>query len=309
MIRPEPARWFEILAARDDAVLVLEALAATGAVEFEARPDAAQSSLLADVWPRLQQFAEYTRRYHAYWPQARGAPHAFTEPPAEVLARCLARIHAWAQEAEPVIAQLQRVAAERTELLLWQRVLGAMAGSTIDFSQLAAAGPLAQTRLFIFPPGSEPNIAPEALIRQFTVDGRLHALALGTAAALQPLAVQVAAFKGASYALPAWLHTDAAQNAAYIAARLEALERQEAELNATLGALHERHGLPAALGDAGHLQWVIQNVPVFESAGLFCRITGWTSEFSGDRLALRSSARARARSSTIPRRRKARGRR
>ncbi len=285
MIRPEPARWFEILAARDDTVLVLEALAAGGTVEFEAKPDVAQSSLGADVWPRLQQFAECTRRYHVYWPKARGAPHAFTEPPAEVLARSLTRVYAWAQGAEPVIAQLQRVAAERIELQLWQKVLGALAGSSIDFSQLAAAGPLAQARLFIFPPEAGPKLAPEALVRQFVVDGRLHVLAVGSAAALQPLATQVAAFKGTSYALPGWLHADAGENAADIAAQLGALERQEAELKTTLGALHERHRLPAALGDAGHLQWVIQNVPVFESAGLFCRITGWTSELSGDRLA------------------------
>ncbi len=33
MLRPRPTRWFEILAARDDATLVLEALARTGAVE------------------------------------------------------------------------------------------------------------------------------------------------------------------------------------------------------------------------------------------------------------------------------------
>src|SRR5208283_778498 len=161
-------------------------------------------------------------------------------------------------------------------------VLPGMAGSSIDFSQLAAAGPLAQARLFIFPPETEPNLASEALVLQFTVDGRRHALAVGTTAALQPLALQAAAFKGASYALPRWLHTDAGENTAYIAARLDVLESEEAELKASLGALHERHGLPAALGDASHLQWMVQNVPVFESAGLFCCITGWTSELSGE---------------------------
>ena len=40
MIRPKPARWFELLVARDDATLALEALAATSAVELEARPTA-----------------------------------------------------------------------------------------------------------------------------------------------------------------------------------------------------------------------------------------------------------------------------
>ena len=40
MIRPRPARWFEALVAKDDTTLLLEALAATGAVELEARAGA-----------------------------------------------------------------------------------------------------------------------------------------------------------------------------------------------------------------------------------------------------------------------------
>jgi V/A-type H+/Na+-transporting ATPase subunit I len=295
MIRPEPARWFEILAARDDAVLVLEALAASGAVEFEARPNAAQNLPLSDVWPRLQQFGEYARRYHAYWPPGRSRPHGFAEPPAAVLGRCLLRIGAWAQQAEPVIERLQRGAAERAELRLWQQVVSAAAGSAIDFSQLASAGPLVQVRLFVFPPEAEPELPLDGLLRRFVVDGRLHLLALGTTEALQPLAMQTAALKGTSHALPHWLHADAAENAAYVAARLGVLEREEAELEASLGALHQRHGLPEALGDISRLQWMIQNVPALESAGLFCWITGWTSELSGDRLAAgleRSGARA-----------------
>ena len=68
MIRPQPARWFEILVARDDATLALEALAGTGAVELEAAPASALPEDLADLRPRLSEFAELALRYHAYWP-------------------------------------------------------------------------------------------------------------------------------------------------------------------------------------------------------------------------------------------------
>jgi hypothetical protein len=57
MIRPKPARWFEILAARDDATLVLEALATTGAVELEAVQRRA-AGCAADLRPQLSEFAE-----------------------------------------------------------------------------------------------------------------------------------------------------------------------------------------------------------------------------------------------------------
>ena len=67
MIRPRPARWFELLVARDDTTRALEALAATGAVELEARTAALPPSL-TELRPLMQQYNELAQRYRAYWP-------------------------------------------------------------------------------------------------------------------------------------------------------------------------------------------------------------------------------------------------
>ena len=113
MLRPRPARWFEILAARDDATLVLEALARTGAVELEARASARLPSVLSDVMPLLVQYLDLSARYHAYWPPPEACrPSAFPEPPVATLQRSLAAIRAWTQDGEPVILALQRCEAE-----------------------------------------------------------------------------------------------------------------------------------------------------------------------------------------------------
>ena len=93
-LRPRPARWFELLVARDDTTLALEALAATGAVELEARSGAALPEAFADLHPLLQQFGELAQRYRAFWPPAAARASAFPEPPARALARCIARIRA-----------------------------------------------------------------------------------------------------------------------------------------------------------------------------------------------------------------------
>ncbi len=295
MIRPKPARWFELLVARDDATLALEALAGTAAVELEARPTAVLPAALADIRPLLRQFAEFSLRYHAYWPHDRCQASAFPEPPVATLDRSLAHIRAWAQEAEPVIQQIQRGEAEREELARWRHVLDAMAGSNVDFAQTVNAGPLVQVRLFLFPPDSEPAIPPGLLVRHFVADGWFHALAVGTAAELQPLAQQAALLKGQVRDMPAWLHTDMARNEAYVAARLSVLAGEETALRAQLAALDERHDLRTALGDAARLQWVLENVRSLETGDLFCWITGWTSELAGHRLASaldRSGARA-----------------
>jgi V/A-type H+-transporting ATPase subunit I len=299
MIRPKPARWFEILAARDDATLVLEALATTGAVELEARPSAVLPAALADLRPQLSEFAELASRYHAYWPQVKSPASAFPEPPAVTLLRSLARLRAWADEAEPVIRQLQRGEAERAELLLWRRVLVTIGDSVIDFARLAGAGPILHARLFVFPPDSAPELPPGTLTRTVDLDGTmvcaLAALTVGDADDVQALAQQAALLKGRVYDAPAWLRADAEETERYIGPRLDALAREEQRLRSEIDSLHARHELAAALSDANRLQWVIQNVHALESGDLFCWVTGWTSDFAGARLAdalARSGARA-----------------
>jgi len=299
MIRPKPARWFEILAARDDATLALEALATTGAVELEARPSAVLPAALADLRPQLSEFSELSLRYHAYWPRTKRSSSPFPEPPAATLARSLGYLRAWAGEAEPVILQLQRCEAERAELLLWRRVLTTIGESVIDFARLAGAGPVLHARLFVFPPDSEPELPPGTLTRTVDLDGSmvcaLCALTVGAADEVQALAQQAAILKGRVYDAPAWLKADAEETERYIAPRLAALDGEEQRLRTELETLHARHDLYTALGDASRLQWVIQNVRALESGDLFCWITGWTSDFHGHGIAAaleRSGARA-----------------
>ena len=295
MIRPHPARWFELLVARDDATLALEALAGTGAVELEARPTAVLPAALADIRPLLRQFAELSLRYHAYWPANHYPASPFPEAPLITLERSLACIRAWASDAEPVIQQLQRGESERLELSRWRRVLEAMAESNVDFAQTVNAGPLLQVRLFVFPPESEPAMPPGPLVRHFVAEGWQYALAVGTAEALQPLAQQAVLLKGQAHVVPPWLRTDKAHNETYVAARMAVLADEDKALRAQIAALDDRHHLRTALGDAARLQWVLENVRALETGDLFCRITGWTSEVAGHRLASaleRSGARA-----------------
>ena len=284
MIRPKPARWFELLVARDDATLALEALAGTGMIELEARPSAALPAALADLRVPMQQFSELAIRYHDYWPDDRWAPSAFPETPATTIERCLAQIRSWAQDAEPVIGVLQRGEAERAELVAWKRVLDALAGSRIDLAQMAAAGPLLQARLIAFAPGTEPAYPPGMLVRRFEAEEQPHALVLGIRDDVDRLVQQANAQKAGVRTLPAWLQADRMRSEAHVATRLAALEREEAAAQAQLSALADRRQLRRALGDAARLQWVLKNVRAMESGELFCRITGWTSDLAGQQL-------------------------
>jgi V/A-type H+/Na+-transporting ATPase subunit I len=292
MIRPRPARWFELLVARDDTTLALEALAATGAVELETRAGAALPASFADLRPLLLQFGELALRYRAFWPTDGLRASPFPEPPRAALERCIADIRAWAQAAEPLIRRLQRSEAEREALRRWRGVVAALAGGTLDLVALAASGPLLQCRLFVLPPGVAPEglvtgeagatgaagAAAEApLLRHLDADGQPCALAVGTPGQLQALAQQVLAAKGQVLELPRWLQRERAHNDAELASRLAALDAEDAAARDELAALAGRHRLREALADAHRLQWVVDNVQALEAGELLCWITGWTS--------------------------------
>lgn len=279
MIRPRPARWFEILAARDDATLVLGALGATGAVELEARPAAHLPGEFAELEPLLAQFIELAARYRAYWPVSRERCSPFPERPVEALARCIAVIRAWAASAEPLIARVQRLDDERKELGLWAEVLHALRESGIDFADLRSDGPVLHKRLYAFPPGADVELPRDALARCIDTPAHRCIVTVGTEPADAAIAQQCAAQKGRAYAAPSWFAGPAGEVLNAVARRQRDLEGERAEVAAELEATHERHDLLTALGDAHRLQWVMRHVRALESDELFCWITGWTSDF------------------------------
>jgi V/A-type H+-transporting ATPase subunit I len=289
MLRPRPARWFEVLAARDDATLVLEALARTGQVELEARGSASLPAVLGDVMPLLAQYGDLAARYHPYWPAPSSCrPSPFPEAPVAALQRCLAAIRAWSTDAEPLIQSLQRREAERDELRVWQRVLPALASDALLSARWTDAGPWLGVRLFVLPPETAADealatgaLAPEAVAAQVLVDGRVHLLVTGRPEALEAMAHTVAKLRGRVHDVPDWLRADTARDASMVAERLASIDAELQRLNAALAALHDHHDLPRALGDADRLQWVLHNVHALEADEWLCWITGWSSDPTG----------------------------
>lgn len=280
MLRPRPARWFEILAARDDATLVLEALARTGAVELEARPPAALPASWAALAPRLALAAEIEARCRAFWPPAAACPpSAFPEPPAAALERSLATLQAWWQDAEPGIRALQRDEAELAQWQLWQRALGALPEG-VDTAALAGAGPWLGARLLVLPPAHDTATPPWAALpgvvaTPLALPGPQRlVLVVATPEALAALAPAATLAKGTLHALP--LRLDAAF--------AEALQARIAAQRAALAALNERHGIPRALGDVHRLQWLLHNVHALEAGDWLCWVTGWSGDALGDTL-------------------------
>ena len=236
------------------------------------------------------EYAELAARYHAYWPSPKPAGHP--RSPSRRSPRCSA---AWPPSApgpriaEPLIQLLQRGETERAELRRWQRVLPALASDALLSAQWADAGPWLSVRLFILPAETAAEealatgaLAPEAVASNVLVDGRVHLLVIGRPEALQAMAQAVTTLKGSVHAVPAWLRADTARDQTAVAERLAALDAEMQRSRDALAALHQRHDLPRALGDANRLQWVLHNVHALEAGELLCWITGWSSELAVD---------------------------
>jgi V/A-type H+-transporting ATPase subunit I len=284
VIRPRPARWFEALVAKDDTTLLLEALAATGAVELEARAGAKLPEAFATAGPALARFADFRARYGSWWPAQGLAASRFPEPPAKTLERGLERLDAWAREAEPTIRLLEKNTEARDEALRWHDILTVLKDSRVDLGALSHAGPLAQARLLAFAPGPEPPLPASLLVREVTAGERRYAIVVGSAADIETAARETVAAKGRCHPVAEWLTGNRAANLAAANERLARIAAGRAELDAELERLNERHGLRAALGDLMRLQWVIEHVQALESGDRFAWVTGWTSDREGTSL-------------------------
>lgn len=168
MIRPEPAHWFEIIVARDDAFIALEALAAAGCVEIEwhgapeARAAAAMSELLRD-------YNALAQRYRPYWPPPATQLPAERRAPTDAIAAALAALRAWAAAAEDSIGALQRCEARLAELALAEAALRELAASRIDFAALAQAKSGVVASLFALPAGVDVEVPDDVLMRSADV--------------------------------------------------------------------------------------------------------------------------------------------
>lgn len=279
MMRPRPARWFEALVARDDATLLLGALAATGAVELEARGEASLPEAFAAARPGLARFAEFRRRTGAYWPKGALVPSTLPESPAATLEAGLGALEAWSAEAEPHIRRAQAQDARRLELERWRPLLAPLRESRIDAALLESAGPIAHAALVQVADDVELQ-APGAIVAPLP-GAPGHRLALAPAAAMESLAREAASHKGRVLPLPADIAAMVRGGPAFVDAARADLDREAREARAALDALSERHGLHTRLADLSRLEWVLGHVRALEAGERFAWITGWTSDAAG----------------------------
>jgi V/A-type H+-transporting ATPase subunit I len=275
MIRPHPAEWFEILAAKEDAVLLLEALARAGCVQLEA--ESGEKRELAPGLPRLLgRFDVLAERFSDYWP----APEekARSMEIGKMAGEALLALEAWCSEAAPLVESLRALQAERARLELWRQALEEMQGSATDLSRIGTPGRALDRALFVFPVGTALAAPPTVFGLPMTIGAQAALLAIGPREVLAGFSQQVAGAQGTRLEVPDWLAVGAGESLERAVQRLAAIDRSLAAARARLDDLSKERRLGETLGRLAHAKWTMQSIGSLEGGENLWRVTGWTDD-------------------------------
>jgi V/A-type H+-transporting ATPase subunit I len=279
MLRPVPARWFEVLCPRADSTRVVGLLARTGAVEIEVRAAPANRLRLQELDQGLARYRALLPVYGRYWNRGRLTRSPEGRPPRQTLSAALARLDAWQRLADPVIEALQDREDEHQRLGLCARVMTALGDSTLDLAALGHLGPCLARVAAILPRGvAEPAPEPDLLYHRVALPGGQYLLAVGPSQQVAGLSTRLQTLGARLLLPPPWLQGRPREAGTQIAARRTRLEQEISAGYARLDRLHRELRLGDALGDLACLEWFTSQVGTLELASArFTLITGWTS--------------------------------
>jgi V/A-type H+/Na+-transporting ATPase subunit I len=290
-LRPRPARWFEVLTDREHLGAVLRCLAATQAVELEARSATEAAAALPDYREVLGGYEELARQYLPYWPEPVADPAL---PPPESVAGArdaLAELRAWAEDADGEVARLQASLTERARLAELADVVREAGAAFPAPGALGGAGPALAARLYALDAGTVAEV-PAAVMTvplEVTAHGgrpaRRYLLAVGAREDVAPLDTALAAAHARVLTWPPGLPPDTADALRELDARLAALDAEIARVRARLEAIAARHRLPGRLAGFRFLEWLVRHVPRLPATEHFAYVTGWTDDLDGTRVA------------------------
>jgi len=278
-LRPVAAQWFEILAPREELTRVLHCLAATGAVELQTHAQASSRTQLPDLHQGLEGYAELLRRYGDWWPKPESQPVEAAGEPAQQLGAALVVVRHWAEDAAPLITEIQNTRRRWNDLGTLREAVAVEGNELPNLHRLACSGPYLAGRLYVIPEDAElQQVPPSVLLQPVLTETNRFLFALGNSEQIRILEEHLVALKARALELPKWLPGGPSEARAAIDQRFVAAKETVDRLEESLELLHAAHQLPAALGQLELLDWYVTHVPELPVTERFAWITGWTSD-------------------------------
>ena len=284
-LRPRPARWFEILVARDDLICAVDVLAHTGSVQLETHSEVSRRITIPDLRERFEDFNRLQRRYQHYWPTEDLHPTDIPGQPGKRLNQAITVLTNWQQNADPLIEELERLKVEKRELTQLYNMLQHGRMDQMDFRFIANAGPVLAARLFVLPVSAHlAHLPPAVLSIRVATDEQVYVLVLGKVNDVNAMQRDLTAVKGRAIAVPNWVEGNPSEASEQISRRLADIGIQTTALEKQLVELCERFKLTEVLGDIKQLEWFITHVSDLPVSENFAWITGWTNKLNNDQL-------------------------
>ena len=285
ILRPSTASWFELLTAREELGAALDCLAATGAVQLQAHSSAESRLALPDLRVTLIEFETLSRRYAHYWPAPDVRPPAADRDLLETPRVALGEVRAWSTEAEPLIAELESLEAQRTDLELLDQLRLHSADSLPRLDRVAVAGPVLAGRVYALPAdGQTQALPPTVLLQRVAGTSGEFLVAVGPRDEIAALDQALAARKARAVALPTDLPADPAAVGAFLAERRNAIDARRRAASESLDAVARQHHLAESLGELALAAWLVTHVPELPVTEHFAWVTGWCSDADDRRL-------------------------
>jgi V/A-type H+-transporting ATPase subunit I len=281
-LRPVPAKWFELVTVHEELARVMECLSGTGAVELEARSRPANRLLFPGLNEELKKHHELARRYQHYWPPAALAAGRRVEDLSETLNAAHARLAAWAAQADPIIATVEKASQNAADLEQLRAALQSAGDDFPDIQMLSRAGPKLQVRLFALPAGMQLQELPaEVLVKPWQTPDTSYVLAVGQASDIDDVERRLRGLKGHVLPLPSWLPGSRDEAVTVISGQLAELAKQRVASSAQLKALSEQFQIASALADMALIEWLNEHANELYGSDHLAWVTGWTSDVSG----------------------------
>lgn len=278
-MRPQPARWFEVLLMRDDLGAALEVFARSANVELQSHGDARTPVLTADARELMQEFELLQGRYGHYWPAPGGRDPAERHEPHVLLNVAMDHLRCWLAESRDLVLRVEKLRRRRADLDLLSTLFEQSSDLLPDLERLSRAGPLLKPCLYRLADSQWPGVLPAGVITErLATKTDDFLLAIGVPEEIDNLEQQLRLQKAHRVILPSDLPGSAAEARATINDRLRSVDDEIATLQASLDELGGQHQLAATVADIQFVRWTLNTVPDLQSSENFVWITGWTGE-------------------------------
>lgn len=276
-VRPQPARWFELLTSREQLRPALAALAATGAVQLQTTGTPERRATLPELGPGLEEWRDTARRFGTAWPAPRFDAQRSGREPQVMLEDALRGLRAWIVDAAPLIADVQRCEGRLDDLGRISDVLARAGGRLPPLALLSGAGPVLGCAVFELAPAQWPAVVPARVMLERVAAGeRAYLVAAGPRADVDALADRLVADKARRLVLPEPPQPGTA-DAAHLGALTAATRDRIAALRERLDVLATRHDLARSIADLQFVDWFASHVPSLPATEHFAWLTGWTN--------------------------------